>query len=101
MSVTLTNVDIGDVTRCAVTFTNAAGVATDPTTVTFRAQPPSGAAITYVYGTDNQLVKDSTGVYHVDLPMTQAYTWHVRFVGTGAVAAAVEGDVYVSQSAFG
>jgi len=52
--------DIGDNVTMAAAFTSNS-VATDPTGVTFKIKLPSGAVTTYVYSTDVQLIKDSTG----------------------------------------
>ena len=75
-------------------------VLTDPTGVVFKYKPPVGAIVTYTYGTDPELVKASTGTYHVDLTLTDDGKWEVRFEGTGAVVAAVEGIVKVASSVF-
>jgi hypothetical protein len=66
------------------------GVATDPTEVTFTWRIGSGSPTEWIYGTDEEIVKDETGEYHVVLPVTDAGTWYGRWVGTGAAAAASE-----------
>lgn len=100
MSATLPGVAIGTTVRAAVTFTMADGTPADPTTVVCHVLPPTGAAQTYTYGAGGQVVRESVGVYYVDLHMTQPYTWRVKFVGTGTVSAAVTGDISVSQDAW-
>jgi len=92
--------DVGDVVRCTGTFTTAAGVATDPTAVNFKVRTPAGTVTTYVYGTDAELVKASTGVYTVDVPLTTTGTWAYRFYSTGTGQAAAEATFWVEQSAF-
>jgi hypothetical protein len=92
--------DIGDVVRCTGTFTTAAGVATDPTAVNFRVKTPAGTVTTYVYGTDAELVKASTGVYYVDVSLTMAGSWTYRFYSTGVGQAAAEATFWVNRSAF-
>lgn len=92
--------DKGDLVRCTGTFTNAAGTATDPATVNFKMASPSGTVTTYVYLTDAQLVKDSTGVYHVDVDGSVEGTWHFRFYATGSGQAASEGTFIVHKSHF-
>jgi hypothetical protein len=101
MSTATQTFDVGDVARAAVVFAPVAtGTPTDPTAVTCRVMAPSGTVTTYTYGTDTALVKDSTGTYHLDITLTEPYTWHVRWQGTGAVATAEEQTFYVRQSAF-
>lgn len=92
--------DIGDRVRISVTWANIAGTATDPTTVTFRAKPPSGTEIDYTYGTDAELVRSGTGAYYVDLTLTEAGTWLIRWKATGALVAAEEATISVRRSGF-
>jgi len=79
-------------------FKNAAGALADPTTVTLKwgyassATAQATSVTTWLYGTDSQVVKDGTGVYHADIPVTRAGIHRFRWVGTGAVAAASEGS---------
>lgn len=83
--------------RVTATFTVDDAV-TDPTTVTAVIRTPGGVNTTYVFGVDAELVKDSTGVYHVDVAADQAGRWVYRFVGTGAAAAAGERTFLVPDS---
>ena len=92
--------DRGHLVRCDVQFKNAAGTFTDPTAILFKFRTPANLATTYTYGTDSQLVKDSTGKYHVDLSMTQEGDWYYRFEGTGALQAASEKNFKVRDSVF-
>lgn len=92
--------DVGDKIRLTTTFTNLAGSATGPTAVTFKMLLPSGSTTTYVYGTDAELVKSSTGVYYVDWTFTVADTHRYRFAGTGTVTASDEGTILVRRSYF-
>lgn len=89
----------GDLPRITGAFKNSAGTATDPTGVSFKYKKPSIAAVTLVYLTDNALVKDSTGNYHVDLSITEAGEWYYRWEATGTVQAAEEGQFTVEASA--
>ena len=91
--------DIGDNVTMAAAFTSNS-VATDPTGVTFKIKLPSGAVTTYVYSTDVQLIKDSTGNYHVCWTITMKGTNHFRFAGTGALIAAEEDSFYVNETNF-
>lgn len=60
-------------------------VTTDPSTITINVKIGSGSVTPYVYGTDAEVVKSSTGVYYIDLWLTTGDTdWIVQFVGTGA-----------------
>ena len=87
--------EVGDLERVQGTFRNSSGTLIDPTTVTFKARNPAGTITTYVYGTDSQVVKDSTGVYHVDWSLSSAGKWYFRIESTGTGQAADEEEVLV------
>jgi hypothetical protein len=91
--------DIGDVMRTTAKF-KVSGVLTDPTTLQFKFKTPAGVSTTYTYGTSVQVVKDETGVYHVDLPLSEDGDWKYRWVSTGTAAGAAERRVYVKSSEF-
>ena len=92
----------GQLVRCSVQFVNkTSGAAVDPATVSFEYRVGSGSVTTYVYGTNNQLVKDSTGNYHVDLDTSSASgDWYWRFSSTGVNQGAVEGKFTVKPTGF-
>jgi hypothetical protein len=90
--------DVGDLVRIDATFTVDA-TATDPTTVICRVKAPDGTVSAKTYGTDAEVVKESTaGVYHLDIDITQRGTWRYRWEGTGAAQGAEEGRFDVRRS---
>lgn len=82
--------DVGDRVRWTCTYTDSDGAAQDPTSVYFSIEDPSGNVVTYQYGVDAEVIRDSTGVYHVDVDKDEAGTWTVRGYSTGTGKAAVE-----------
>lgn len=94
--------DKGDIVTLTATITNASNVATDPTTLTFKIKAgPNGSVTTYVYGTNAELVKSSTGVYYVAWPVATAGVVHYyQFVATGTAASASEGSFDVRATEF-
>lgn len=93
MSITLPQVYVvGDQVGLSVVFLNAAGVATDPTSVTLRIQDPAGTqttpAATHV----------STGNYTYTFTATSAGRYIFKWTGTGTVPEVVEGFVTVNPS---
>ncbi len=86
----------GDVVRVATNpgFTNLAGAPADPTTVRLRWRRHD-TVTTWVYGVDGQVVKDSTGVYHADIPVTEPGTHYFRWEGEGAIVTAEESTFFV------
>lgn len=98
-----TTYEVGDTPKLQVTFT-VDDVATDPTTVTFDLIKPDGTTVQYVYGTDIELVKDSTGVYYVlytiDMESVSGRPFRWRMVGTGTCPAAYRAEIIVADDAF-
>lgn len=94
----MTEYTLGKVLRETGTFTNSGGTVADPGTVSFSYTDPSGSVTSYTYLTDAQLVRQSTGVYYVDIPasLEGIYRWRWLSVGTGA--ASTEGQFAVVRT---
>lgn len=91
--------DKGTLVRCSVQFRNASNALADPTAVLFSFRAPGASSTTtYTYGTDAQLVKDSTGKYHVDLNGSTVGIWQTRFYSTGTGQAAAEATFSIRPS---
>jgi len=99
----MTDLFVGGIIRVTTTpgFMNAAGTLTDPTAVHLEwgyatsASAPATSVTKWVYGVDSQIVKESTGLYHADIPLARSGRLRYRWEGTGAVTAAAEGFVDV------
>lgn len=63
----------------AVQFKDDSGYAADTTAVTFRTINPDGVKTSYVYGTDSEVTKLSTGAYKATIKPDKAGRWHVRW----------------------
>lgn len=85
---------LGDSPRISAEFRNAAGTLIDPTTVTFKFTTPSGVVTPYVYPAA-QVVKDGTGLYHVDLSVNERGIWLYRWESTGTGQAAEQHEFTV------
>lgn len=91
----------GTTLRVAANFQNSADADIDPTTVTFKLFSPSAGTTSYVYGTDAEISKDSTGDYYIDVTPTEAGRYVYRWVTTGTNQnLAVEGNFVVTASPF-
>lgn len=82
--------DLDSLIRVTATWSDTAGSAIDPTTVTLYIKSPASTLTTLVYGVDTDLVKDTTGVYHADINVTESGKYYYRFKGTGAAQASSE-----------
>lgn len=82
---------LGDQVRTSVAFTQVSdSAAIDPDVVKMSFITPSGTVTTYVYGTDDEIVKSSTGNYYADISLTEKGTWYYRWFSTGTGQAATE-----------
>ena len=63
------------------------GVLADPATLTVKFEKPDATVVTYVYGTDVELVKTAVGKYHVEYTLDQSGWWEWRQTSTGVVTA--------------
>ncbi|NJO31399.1 MAG: hypothetical protein HC874_30465 [Richelia sp. SL_2_1] len=71
---------------------------TDPTSVIFKYKNPNGTITVLAYGVDSALVRESTGIYYVDLDVDSSGLWFYRFEGSGTVKAASESKFTVRIS---
>jgi hypothetical protein len=100
MSISLHEFDLGDAPRAIVQFRNFAGTLADPTTITAKILKGDGVALTKLFGTDVEVVKESTGIYHIDIVTDVHGVWTIRWEGTGTVKAAIEQRFNVKRSDF-
>lgn len=89
----MSQINPGDMVRVSTLpgFTNDAGALADPTTVTLRWRVAGGTETAWVFGVDSQVVRDSIGLYHADIPVVAVGLHYFRWEGTGTVVAAEEG----------
>lgn len=74
----------GDRPRVSAEFEDSSGNAVDPTTLTFKYTDPSGNVSTLEYGgSPADIVKDSTGNYHIDIDADEAGEWFYKWIATG------------------
>ena len=94
MSTPILTLDVGDVLRATLRFTDPdTNVPVDPTAVYFAVKSPSGTTTTYQYTVDSEVTKRSTGNYRLVVEIDEAGTWYVRGYSTGANQAAESGQI--------
>ena len=79
-------------------FRDANGTLTNPTAVTMTVREPDGTTTTYTYGSDDEVTRDSTGVYSFSIVFDQEGRHGLRWLGTGTVPAADEDFVNILPS---
>ena len=80
----------GQILRIGVEFRDNAEELADPTTLTFKWKVDLGTTSTYTYGVDPEVVRDSLGVYYVDLDLTVTGTYAYQYMAGGAIENAIE-----------
>ena len=93
--------DIGDEVQVTATFTNLAGVLTNPTALTFQVEQASGVETSYTQ-VSPEVANPSTGVWTLTFTITanDPGRWYVRSRGTTGVKAADEDWFDVRRSVF-
>lgn len=85
----LSKYKVGQVIRIRISFTEvSSGNLVDPTTITAYYQKPSKETTVLVYETDDELVRESLGIFYTDISLTEGGRWNYRFKGEGDVFAA-------------
>lgn len=95
---TLTAWHLGELVRVSGAFRDLAGTLLNPTTVRLKVRTPAGVTTTYTYGTDVDLVRDSTGNFHFDVNANAVGKWHYRWESSGTGQAAEPGEFVVQSS---
>jgi hypothetical protein len=75
------------------------GTLTDPTTISLLIKDPDGQSNTYTYA-GGTVTKDGTGEYSKAITLEEEGVYRYRWVGTGTVVAATEGEIIVASSEF-
>mgnify|MGYP001596122648 CR=1 FL=1 len=86
--------------RFSASVKNASGNLSDPTNISIQIfNPNSVQSASYLQGTDAELVKDATGLYHADyvIPGSPGL-WSWKWRSTGSFAGAESGTFQVSAS---
>lgn len=91
---------VGQVARVFGEIRNDSGVLTDPESILIKTRLGSGQVVSFAFGIAPEIVRDSVGKFHADLPLTAKGTLYYRWeVGTPNVGA-VEGEIVVSGGRF-
>lgn len=97
---TVKTFDKGDVVVLSASFKDRNDNPIDPGVVTFKIKDPAEDETTFVFGVDSELVKDSVGNYHVDVPVNLDGYWRYKFQSTGVGQAAEERQFQIKRGFF-
>lgn len=90
----------GQQLRVQIAIKNGVGALVDPTGLLITVRDPAGGLTNKIYGTDAEVVKDGTGLYHIDVDGNAEGDWHVRWEGSGVNKGAGEGLFRVLDGVF-
>lgn len=87
--------------RVGAHFEDDTGTDVDPATITFKLRSPCGVETSYVYGTDDEITKSSTGDFYAEVTPDEGGRWQWRWESTGTnKTIAFEGSFLVQHSSF-
>lgn len=77
----------GELIRINGEFRTVSDQLYDPQVIRVRIQKPDGEVLTYLHGTDAQLVRDAVGKYHADIALSMPGMWRYRWESEGGQGA--------------
>ena len=89
---------IGNGVTSTQEFRVSSGTLTNPTAVTVTVREPDATKTVYTYPTDPEVVRDSTGIYHISIVPDAVGRWGFYWLGTGTVPRATEEFINVVSS---
>jgi hypothetical protein len=92
-------IQIGNTARSTGTFRDSGDddAAVDPESVFVVVREPSGVETEYEYDVDAAVVRDSVGVYRIDIVLDQAGYWYFRWHSGGTRPASTEKTLNVTS----
>lgn len=91
---------LGQKIRITATFKDENGAEADPSAVYCQIKDEAGTVTSYQYTVDPEVVKDNTGIYHLDVDLDAVGWWYWRWYSTGNYQAANEGRIRCQESEF-
>ena len=75
---------VGNVVQVYAKFKDKHGTLIDPSSLNVKIKKPDLTEATYTYGIAVQVVKESTGIYYINIDTTgQTGTWYAKWTSTG------------------
>lgn len=90
--------NVGQMVRITGTWKDNTGALIDPQTVAFSILLPDGSLVTKTYLTDNEVAKDSVGIYHMDYTIVQDGRHWYSALSTGSGASFEETAFHVKKT---
>jgi hypothetical protein len=88
----------GTTIKTSAVFKDVNDALVDPADVKILTKDPDAIVTTLVYGTDVELVKDSTGNYHAFVTLDKAGKWIFRWESSGQTGSVDELAITVTAS---
>lgn len=91
---------VGQVVRISADIHDENGLLADPGSLALKTRVGSGQIRAYAYGAAPELVRDSVGVFHADLPLTESGQMFYRWETDAPNKGAAEGRIIISEGRF-
>ncbi len=92
---------VGNLVKVRATFKDELNVKQDPATVTVMVKQPDTTIVTYVYGTDPEVVRESQGVYYIEVDTTdEPGHWYFIWSSSGTYQAVGQTTFEVASAYF-
>lgn len=88
----------GQLVSVRASFLDQDDAGVDPTGVVFRVRSPAGVTTSYVYETDEEVVRTGSGRYRIDVEAALPGLYFYRWEGTGVGQGVAEGGFRVEAS---
>ncbi|HEX5082339.1 MAG TPA: hypothetical protein VFY40_09845 [Blastocatellia bacterium] len=91
----------GQTVTLRIVWKDAAGALVDPSALTVQIKDPLGVATQFTFGTDEELIRDSQGNYHIDRDPSLQGRYNAKWQGTsGAKTGIVKDEFLVVEDFF-
>ena len=92
---------VGNLVKVRATFKDENNQKQDPATVKVHVKDPDATITTYTYGTDVQVVRESKGIYYIEIDTTDRLgEWQFIWQSSGTYQATGETSFTVANALF-
>lgn len=91
---------VGQVVRIDAEIRGENGLLADPGSLALKVRIGAGAITAYAYGVAAELVRDSVGMFHADLPLSAPGEMYYRWETDSPNKGAAEGRIVIAAGRF-
>lgn len=87
---TVKTYELGNVIKVSGSFTDSNDEPVDPSQVSVSILTPGKSLLSYVYNQGQEVKKEGTGIYYIEINANITGDWYVRFFSSGSIISASE-----------